>query len=90
MKRVCEEQPGLTLKQALVEDLLVRDGAVAGVRTSIGDEISARAVIVCTGTFLRGVLHYGMTSVEGGRGGRDGGERTDGFVHGGLGSKWAG
>ncbi|HUW59881.1 MAG TPA: tRNA uridine-5-carboxymethylaminomethyl(34) synthesis enzyme MnmG [Candidatus Bathyarchaeia archaeon] len=69
MKRVCEDQPGLTLNQALVEDLLERDGSVAGVRTALGEEISARAVIVCTGTFLRGTLHYGMTSVEGGRGG---------------------
>lgn len=69
MKRVCEDQPGLELNQALVEDLLERDGAVAGVRTALGEEISARAVIVCTGTFLRGMLHYGMTSVEGGRGG---------------------
>ncbi|MCX6615025.1 MAG: FAD-dependent oxidoreductase, partial [Acidobacteria bacterium] len=69
MKRVCEDQPGLTLNQALVEDVVVRDGSVAGVRTSLGEEISGRAVIVCTGTFLRGMLHYGMTSVEGGRGG---------------------
>ena len=69
MKRVCEDQPSLTLNQALVEDLLERDGSVAGVRTALGEEISARAVIVCTGTFLRGTLHYGMTSVEGGRGG---------------------
>ena len=69
MKRVCEDQPGLTLNQALVEDLVVRDGSVSGVRTALGEEISARAVIVCTGTFLRGTLHYGMTSVEGGRGG---------------------
>ncbi len=69
MKRVCEDQPGLTLNQALVEDLLVRNGAVAGVRTSLGEEILARAVIVCTGTFLRGTLHYGMKNVEGGRGG---------------------
>lgn len=69
MKRVCEEQDHLTLKQILVEDLIVRDGAIAGVKTSLGNEITARAVIVCTGTFLRGVLHYGMVSVEGGRGG---------------------
>ena len=69
MKRVCEEQDRLTLKQVLVEDLVVRDGAIAGVRTSLDTEITARAVIVCTGTFLRGVLHYGMVSTEGGRGG---------------------
>ena len=69
MKRVCESQPNLTLNQALIEDFIVRDGAICGVRTSLDEEIPARAVIVCTGTFLRGTLHYGMTSVEGGRGG---------------------
>ncbi len=69
MKRVCEEQPGLTLKQVEVEDIIVHNGAVAGVRTSLGDEITARAVIVCTGTFLGGQLHFGMKTMSGGRGG---------------------
>ncbi len=69
MKQVCEDQDNLVLKQFLVEDLIVRDGVIAGVRTSLDSEITARAVIVCTGTFLRGMLHYGMTSVEGGRAG---------------------
>ncbi len=69
MKRVCESTPGLSLKQAEVVDFLVRDNRVAGVRTSVEDEFSARAVIVCTGTFLHGRLHYGMKMIEGGRGG---------------------
>ena len=69
LKQVCEEQTHLTLKQLLVEDFLVDEGEIVGVRTSLDSEITARAVIVCTGTFLRGVLHYGMVSVEGGRGG---------------------
>ncbi|MFM1918723.1 MAG: hypothetical protein RLZZ303_357 [Candidatus Hydrogenedentota bacterium] len=69
MKRVCEEQAGLTLKQVEVEDIIVRDGGVAGVRTSLGDEVTASAVIVCTGTFLGGQLHFGMKTVAGGRGG---------------------
>ncbi len=69
MKRVCENEPHLVLKQAEVTDLIVHDGAIAGVRTSYGEEIAARAVIVCTGTFLHGRLHFGMTTVSGGRGG---------------------
>ncbi len=69
MKRVCEGEPNLVLKQAEVVDLIVHDGTVAGVRTSYGEEIAARAVIVCTGTFLHGRLHFGMTTVSGGRGG---------------------
>ncbi len=74
MKRVCESEPDLSLKQAEAVDLLLETGpdgrpAVAGVRTAFGEELRARAVIVCTGTFLRGRLHYGMTSIAGGRGG---------------------
>ncbi|HOV75415.1 MAG TPA: tRNA uridine-5-carboxymethylaminomethyl(34) synthesis enzyme MnmG [Candidatus Hydrogenedentes bacterium] len=69
MKRVCEEQENLTLKQVIVDDFIVRNEAVAGIRTTLGDTISAKAVIVCTGTFMRGVLHFGLASMEGGRGG---------------------
>jgi tRNA uridine 5-carboxymethylaminomethyl modification enzyme len=69
MKRVCEEQEYLALKQLLVEDLIVHQDAVVGIRTSLDSEITARAVIVCPGTFLRGLLHYGLVSMEGGRSG---------------------
>ena len=69
MQRVCESQDGLTIHAALIEDFIVRDDAIAGVVTACGEEISARAVIVCTGTFLGGKLHYGMRDVPGGRGG---------------------
>ena len=69
MKRVCEAQDCLELREALVEDLIVHDGAVCGVRTSIGTEHTARAVIVCSGTFLGARLHYGMSDVLGGRAG---------------------
>jgi tRNA uridine 5-carboxymethylaminomethyl modification enzyme len=69
MKRVCENQPYLDLKQVMVDDLLVEAGRIRGVRTALGQEIPARVVIVCTGTFLGGKLHYGMTSLPGGRSG---------------------
>lgn len=69
MKRVCENEPNLYLRQAVVDDLLLEDDAVGGVRTHLGAEITARAVIVCTGTFLSGRLHYGMVDVGGGRAG---------------------
>ncbi len=81
MKQVCEEQENLTLKQVLIEDLVVRDGAVAGVRTSLGSEISARAVVVCTGTFMGGMLHYGMAHVEGGRAGEMAARELTGGYH---------
>lgn len=69
MKRVCEQTEHLYLKQAEVCDLLIDGEAVVGVRTTFEEDITARAVIVCTGTFLRGRLHFGMTTVVGGRGG---------------------
>ncbi len=75
MKAVCEAQENLLLKQAEVTDLIVEPAGnaerlrVRGVRTAFGEEIPARVVIICTGTFLRGRLHYGMTSISGGRGG---------------------
>ncbi len=69
LKFVCDMQPNLDLKQVMVDDLIVRGGAVRGIRTAIDQEISARAIIVCSGTFLGGKLHFGMTQVEGGRNG---------------------
>lgn len=69
MKRVCEEQPGLKLKQVEVQDIIVRDGVAHGIITGTGDEITSHAVIVCTGTFLGGKLHFGLTTIGGGRGG---------------------
>lgn len=69
MQRVCESQEGLALMSTSVDDFVVRNGAIAGVVESRGEEISARAAIVCTGTFLGGKLHYGMDDVPGGRAG---------------------
>ena len=69
MKRVCEDTRNLVLKQIMADDFVVRDGEIQGVRTSIGQEITTRVVIVCSGTFLGGKLHFGMSSMEGGRGG---------------------
>jgi len=69
MKRTLETQPGLDLKQALVERILVKDGAAAGVVTQTGVEYRAKAVIVTTGTFLRGLIHIGEVSYPAGRAG---------------------
>ena len=69
MQQVCELQESLALRSTSIDDFVIRDGAVAGVVTSGGEEIFARAVIVCTGTFLGGKLHYGMDDVPGGRAG---------------------
>ncbi len=61
------QQDGLTVVEAAVGDLLVRDGVVCGIRTEQGDEIQARAVVLATGTFLGGIMHVGDEQTAGGR-----------------------
>jgi tRNA uridine 5-carboxymethylaminomethyl modification enzyme len=69
MKRVVEAQPGLDLKQALVERLHVEGGRVAGVEDHTGFGYAARAVVLATGTFLSGLVHIGFRSIPAGRAG---------------------
>jgi len=67
MKRTLEEQENLLLRQGLAVRLLVRDGAVCGVRTHSGLVYRAKAVVLTPGTFLNGVLHFGPSTAQGGR-----------------------
>jgi tRNA uridine 5-carboxymethylaminomethyl modification enzyme len=69
MKAALEVQEGLELKQGTIERLLLRDGGIAGVETAMGFAYGARAVVVTTGTFLRGLMHIGLKNQAGGRGG---------------------
>ncbi|GEN85056.1 tRNA uridine 5-carboxymethylaminomethyl modification enzyme MnmG [Sporosarcina luteola] len=59
MKRVLEEQENLSLHQGVVEELIVEDGEVKGLITQIGAIYRAKAVIITTGTFLRGEVIIG-------------------------------
>ena len=62
------QQPGLEIRADAVEDLILgQDGAVEGVRTAKGKDIHAGAVVVTTGTFLRGTIHIGDTLIPAGR-----------------------
>jgi tRNA uridine 5-carboxymethylaminomethyl modification enzyme len=69
MKATLELQERLEIKQGTIERLLLRDGRIAGVMTSMGFAYGARAVVVTTGTFLRGLIHIGLKQQAGGRGG---------------------
>jgi tRNA uridine 5-carboxymethylaminomethyl modification enzyme len=69
MKATLEQQEGLEIKQGTVERLLLHDGRIAGVMTGMGFAYGARAVVVTTGTFLRGLIHIGLKNQAGGRGG---------------------
>lgn len=67
MKEVLERQENLELKQALVEEILVEESAVVGVKTSIGEKFYAQAVIITPGTFLNGLIHIGLMNFPAGR-----------------------
>ena len=67
MRRTLEAAPNLTLAEGMVEDLVVEDDAVVGLRTAAGEEYRAKAVVITTGTFLRGVMHRGDERTAGGR-----------------------
>ena len=69
MKKVLEQTPRLDLKQAMIEQLVVEDGRVAGVIDQTGFGYLCRAVVLATGTFLSGLLHIGDRSVKAGRAG---------------------
>jgi tRNA uridine 5-carboxymethylaminomethyl modification enzyme len=69
MREVLETQPGLYLRQAEASELLVEDGRVRGVATKMGVAFRARAVIITTGTFLRGTIYVGDARAAGGRAG---------------------
>ena len=57
----------LEIIEASVEDLILKDGAVAGIVTAAGETLSAGAVILTTGTFLNGLIHIGETRMPAGR-----------------------
>ena len=67
MKDLLERTPRLTVKQAMVDRILVKDGRVIGVETSIEEIFYARAVVVTTGTFLKGLIHIGFKNFQAGR-----------------------
>jgi tRNA uridine 5-carboxymethylaminomethyl modification enzyme len=67
MKEVMENQANLEIRQAVADRFLIEEGRVAGVLTSLDEEIRARAVVVATGTFLNGLIHIGLKSFPAGR-----------------------
>ena len=68
-KLTVERQENLSLRQEMVESLLVERGRIAGVNCRGGGRYQARAVILTTGTFLQALMHTGEMKTPGGRGG---------------------
>ncbi|MBE6307724.1 MAG: tRNA uridine-5-carboxymethylaminomethyl(34) synthesis enzyme MnmG [Bacteroidales bacterium] len=66
-RETLENIPGLHMWQDSVNELLVENGKAVGVRTQLGAEFRAEAIIITAGTFLNGVMHVGKVQFEGGR-----------------------
>ena len=67
MREIVETEENLYLVQGIVNDLIVEDGSVKGVIDNLGVEYSAKAVVLCTGTFLKGQFIMGDVKYSAGR-----------------------
>ena len=67
MKKTLENCENLHTIQGMVTDLIIEDGKVVGVKIREGVEYRAKAVVIATGTFLRGLIHVGEKHFPGGR-----------------------
>ncbi|HZK06805.1 MAG TPA: tRNA uridine-5-carboxymethylaminomethyl(34) synthesis enzyme MnmG [Bacteroidales bacterium] len=66
-REMLEATPNLDFWQDTVVGLMVKDNRVTGVKTAMGQEISAKSVILTNGTFLNGIIHIGKKQFGGGR-----------------------
>lgn len=68
-RNMLEAHPNIDFWQEMVVGIVVKDGRVTGVRTSMGLEIESKTVILTSGTFLNGLIHIGEKQFGGGRAG---------------------
>lgn len=66
-RQMLEETKNVDFYQDMVNGIIVKDGRVTGVKTGLGHEIKAKAVVLTNGTFLNGVIHIGEKNFGGGR-----------------------
>lgn len=69
IRKQLQTQPNLAVFQQAVDDLIIEQGRVSGVKTQMGFTLRARAVVLTVGTFLGGKIHVGMSQYAGGRAG---------------------
>ena len=69
VRNTLENQPNLTLFQQPVDDLLIKQDRVVGIKTNMGLQIRSKTVVLTTGTFLAGVIHVGLANTQAGRAG---------------------
>ena len=68
-REMLEQTPNLDFYQDMIQDIIVKEGQVKGVMTSLGIPIHAHAVVLTNGTFLNGLIHIGEKNYGGGRAG---------------------
>jgi len=68
-RTMLEQTPNVDFWQDMAKEITVRNGRVTGVKTSMGIEFSAEAVVLTNGTFLNGIIHIGEKQFGGGRAG---------------------
>ncbi len=66
-RNICLNTPNLSLKQEIVDEIIVKNGKVAGVITNLKNHYHAKKIIITTGTFMKGVIHVGEFKQKAGR-----------------------
>ena len=74
MQETLRAQPGLQIRGGTVDRILTQAGAVTGIVTDSGQHIAARAVVLTSGTFLKGLIHIGLSHFPAGRAGESSAE----------------
>lgn len=69
MKLYLEQSPNLDILNSEVTEFIIENSKIIGIATNLTDRIFAKSFVLTTGTFLTGLLHYGLTSFSGGRAG---------------------
>lgn len=66
-RKALENENTIVVKQEEASEIIIEMGRAIGIRTHIGNEYHAQAIVVTTGTFLNGLMHIGLTNFPGGR-----------------------
>jgi len=80
LKWICEREPNLDLKQGQTAKILHKDGQAFGIETTLGVQYHGTAIVITTGTFLRGLMHIGQSQQSGGRAGEAAADNLSGSL----------